>query len=87
MTEMDCPVCGSRPLAEFHYGGEPVERPSDSLELSPEELMQFLYLRGDSAQSAVELWWHRDGCGGWLRLERHRKTHYISAIASVRTMR
>ncbi|MGB0697660.1 MAG: hypothetical protein ACPGOY_18560 [Rhodospirillaceae bacterium] len=30
----------------------------------------------------TELWWHRDGCGDWIALERHLTTGRVRSVGS-----
>ena len=76
MLIIQCPYCGPRPELEFAYGGQAhVARPSDPNQTSPEQLVEFLYLRNNTKGVHAERWRHVRGCARFfnaLRVARVR---------------
>jgi sarcosine oxidase, subunit delta len=78
MKRIDCPHCGARAQAEYHY-----ERTLDSLvplDMPQEQAMETLYTRTNPKGVEHELWCHSAGCTSWLVLERDRVSHDIKAV-------
>ena len=65
---LKCPNCGTRPVAEFRFGGEYHERPSG--EVSAERWAEHLYARRNLDSPQEEWWFHRFGCRCWFLARR-----------------
>ncbi len=75
MLLIPCPLCGSRPEAEFSGGAVSGHvRPGDEPPAS--EAAWSLYLFGDKPVSGArrEYWCHAHGCGQWFLLTRDTET-------------
>ena len=72
---LDCPHCGPRDVAEFHYQGEVTHRPASPPTLR--ELTDYVYLRDNVAGVQREWWYHRLGCGLWFVAERDTRTNEV----------
>ncbi|WP_429573409.1 sarcosine oxidase subunit delta [Paraburkholderia sp. UCT70] len=79
MLSIDCPVCGPRPEAEFHYIGEGDARIPD-LATGDAELADYLYLHNNAAGMQTECWVHRHGCGEWLKVTRDVRRNMIASV-------
>lgn len=81
---IDCPLCGLRDNGEFAYLGDasPV-RPQGS-DVSPEAMIDYVYLRANIAGPHRELWYHTMGCRAWLVITRDTRTHRIDDVALAR---
>ena len=81
-----CPYCGERDLSEFTYLGDPVARPDPDASDASQRFYDAVYLRDNPAGPHRELWYHAQGCRGWLRVERDTRTHAMlgSTFASDR---
>ncbi len=74
-----CPWCGSRPLSEFTYGDDAGKaRPKSPEKASPDEWVDYVYLRENPAGRHVEYWHHTGGCRSWLVVTRDTLSHKIS---------
>jgi methylglutamate dehydrogenase subunit B len=75
MQRIPCPWCGPRAHIEFSYrcDAEAVapEREDDAATL------RRVYARANHIGVHTEIWQHRHGCRGWLRVRRHNLTHEI----------
>lgn len=78
-----CPLCGDRPLEEFHYGGD-ASRLRPRPEASAEEWFAYVYLRDNVCGSMREHWRHVGGCGAWLIAERDTATHDLLSVKLAR---
>lgn len=73
-----CPLCGERPLEEFHYHGDAAPlRPRPGM--PTEAWSGFVYLRDNPCGLMREHWRHTGGCGAWLLLERDTANHTIAS--------
>jgi heterotetrameric sarcosine oxidase delta subunit len=72
---LDCPHCGPRDAAEFHYQGEVTSRPESPPTLR--ELTDYVYFRDNVAGLQREWWYHRLGCGLWFVAERDTRTNEV----------
>lgn len=63
-----CPNCGPRSAYEFRFGGE--VRPRPTPQASHEAWMNYVYNRANVNGLQKEWWYHREGCGQWLVVER-----------------
>jgi heterotetrameric sarcosine oxidase delta subunit len=64
-----CPNCGDRSVYEFRFGGEVKERPAP--DAPTVEWVNYRYSRINAAGVQAEWWFHRSGCGQWLRAVRN----------------
>jgi len=75
MLLIECPYCGERPEPEFVYGGQAhVARPARPTQASPEEWVEFLYLRANTRGVHAERWRHTHGCGRFFNALRDTTT-------------
>ena len=81
-----CPFCGERDLGEFSYLGDAQARPDPSAPEAARLFFEAVYLRDNPAGPHEELWYHAQGCRGWLRVTRDTRTHAMisSGFASER---
>lgn len=85
MILIPCPYCGHRNVSEFHYVGEAKGRPEPE-SATAEQWRTYLYLRRNPAGHTTEGWFHRSGCGRFLKVERDTITNEIlSARAATAT--
>ena len=77
---INCPLCGERDLAEFHYEGSSklMVRPKD--ENDTDAFHDYLHIRSNTAGLNNELWSHEYGCRAWLLICRDTNTHKILSI-------
>ncbi|MDA9975991.1 sarcosine oxidase subunit delta [Alphaproteobacteria bacterium] len=81
MLLIDCPWCGPRDDAEFHYGGEAhVLRPSDASALSDEAFAEYLFMQQNPKGPHLERWSHSHGCRRWFNMLRNTATNEILEI-------
>jgi sarcosine oxidase subunit delta len=67
--QIDCPICGRRPVTEFRYGGELPQVP-DALSDPDARDVDRVWMRTNLPGPTVERWFHDLGCRRWLTLER-----------------
>jgi len=80
MHRIDCPWCGVRDEAEFHYRGDAtVTRPA--IDAGAEAFSDFVYTRANPKGWHVEWWHHFGGCRQWVKVVRHTVTHEIHRTA------
>jgi heterotetrameric sarcosine oxidase delta subunit len=72
-----CPYCGERDLSEFVYYGDTARRPTPTGAEALREFFEAVYLRDNPAGRHEELWYHVQGCRGWLRVTRDTRTHDV----------
>jgi methylglutamate dehydrogenase subunit B len=79
-----CPFCGSRDSAEFVCRGEARDWPKDLADA--DAAFAYVYGRQNPAGPVRELWYHAQGCGSWIEIERDTRTHAIlsAVLASQR---
>ena len=84
MHEINCPWCGPRAQTEFEYlcHGSVVD--SRFAEEAGPEALERIFIRDDSIGFHEEIWQHVLGCRGWLRVERHNRTHEIRSVVACR---
>jgi len=72
-----CPICGARDSREFTYKGHEtyLKRPAE--DAAPEEWNDYLHNRENAAGVTRDLWYHGQGCGAWIVVERSTVTHEI----------
>jgi len=66
---LECPHCGPRDVAEFHFQGEVTRRPGPSP--TRRELSEYVYF------VQREWWYHRVGCGLWFVADRDTRTNEV----------
>ena len=75
MLHIECPWCGFRDDAEFHYGGEAhITRPNPSE--TWDEKFPNMFLRTIEG-TILERWCHRSGCRRWFNVLRNTITNEI----------
>lgn len=80
MQLIDCPWCGAREEAEFHYGGAAhVPYPADPYALSDSEWAEYVFYRGNPKGRYAERWVHSAGCRRWFNAVRDTATHTFVA--------
>ncbi|QOZ24341.1 sarcosine oxidase subunit delta [Bradyrhizobium sp. CCBAU 51753] len=72
-----CPYCGERDLSEYIYHGDTAARPDPAAPDAQRRFYEVVYLRDNPAGPHEELWYHANGCRGWLRVRRDTRTHEI----------
>jgi sarcosine oxidase, subunit delta len=77
MLLLECPNCGSRPVAEFRYGDVLNPRPRSSERGAPRDWARYLYVRPNVMGVQTEWWNHRFGCGLWFLADRHTGTNQV----------
>ena len=78
MQLIECPYCGLREEAEYHYGGQAhVAYPDDAAATSDAEWAQYLFFRDNPAGKFAERWMHAAGCRRWSNAVRDTTTHQI----------
>ena len=81
MLYIECPWCGFRDDAEFHYGGEAhIQRPNASQETTDEDFAKYLFLKTNSKGLLLERWSHSSGCRRWFNLLRNTATNEILEV-------
>ena len=71
--QIPCPICGSRPYAEFTFGGELRPLEADG----PDGDFARVYLRENVAGPQEERWFHALGCRRWQTLTRDTVSNRI----------
>jgi len=75
MLLIPCPICGSRPEAEFTYAGEAhIARPPDPAALDDAAWTAFLHSRTNPKGEHAERWRHTHGCGRFFNAVRNTVT-------------
>lgn len=74
---INCPLCGPRDAREFTIIGaaEIMNRPAP--DAGTQVWNDYLHNRDNPAGVTDELWWHGQGCGGYLVVTRNTVTHEI----------
>jgi sarcosine oxidase subunit delta len=81
MLLIDCPWCGARDDAEFHYGGEAhIARPLTAHKLSDAQWVDYLFLNTNTRGPYLERWQHSHGCRRWFNMARDTVTHEVIEI-------
>ena len=84
MLHIECPWCGFRDDAEFHYGGEAhITRPNPSETLTDEKFSEYLFLKTNTKGLLLERWCHRSGCRRWFNVLRNTITNEILEVYPV----
>lgn len=81
---LTCPCCGPRDAREFTYKGDArlMNRPAP--DAGAQAFHHYVHLRDNPAGHHVELWFHGQGCGAWLRVERDTTTHEVFSVGFAR---
>lgn len=79
MILIPCPNCGPRNVGEFRYVGEAIARP-DPNSATQEQWRAYLYERSNPAGWVTESWFHRAGCGRFLKVERDTNSNEVRAV-------
>jgi methylglutamate dehydrogenase subunit B len=79
------PILGPRDAQEFVYLGDAalMNRP-DGLTATPEQMHDYVYVRGNPAGEHRELWYHEQGDRSWLVVTRNTVTHEIVSVEIAR---
>jgi len=81
MQLINCPWCGAREEAEFHYGGQAhVAYPAAHAELSDQDWAQYVFFRDNPRGPFAERWVHAAGCRRWFNAVRDTATHKLLAV-------
>jgi sarcosine oxidase subunit delta len=72
---LSCPNCGSRPVAEFRFGGEYHARPAG--DVTAEQWAEHLYMRRNLDGPQEEWWFHRFGCRCWFLAQRDTRENRV----------
>ncbi|WP_338899646.1 sarcosine oxidase subunit alpha family protein [Streptomyces sp. TG1A-60] len=81
MLLIQCPWCGPRDEAEFHYGGQAhVPYPEAPAALSDEEWARYLFFRDNPRGPFAERWSHEAGCRRWFNAVRDTSTNEVLAV-------
>ena len=80
MQLIECPWCGAREEAEFHYGGQAgVAYPENPAELDDAAWARYVFFRDNPKGPFAERWVHSAGCRRWFNAVRDTATHRILA--------
>ena len=66
--QLICPNCGKRPVTEFAFKSEYMERPKAEADFR--EWGEYVFLRENKRGKQIEWWYHRSGCQSWFLAER-----------------
>lgn len=81
MQLINCPWCGPREEAEFHYGGQAhVSYPDDPAELDDETWARYVFFRDNPKGPFAERWVHSAGCRRWFNAVRDTQTHQLIRV-------
>ena len=81
MQLIDCPWCGVREEAEFHYGGQAhVSYPENVAETSDVNWAHYVFFRDNQKGRFAERWMHAAGCRRWFNALRDTSTHEFLAV-------
>jgi sarcosine oxidase subunit delta len=79
MLLLSCPFCGDRNESEFLYGGPArATRGEAANATSDGEWIEYLTVTPNPRGPVQEKWWHKQGCGMWIVIERDTVTHRIA---------
>ncbi|WP_126977075.1 sarcosine oxidase subunit delta [Frigidibacter oleivorans] len=80
---LTCPLCGPRDRREFYYYGaaDYLDRPA--ADAAPEAWDAYLHLRDNIAGPVRDLWYHDQGCGSWLVVDRDTVSHEMLSVRAV----
>jgi heterotetrameric sarcosine oxidase delta subunit len=78
---IDCPWCGLREEAEFHYGGQAhVAYPEDPTALTDEQWAHYLFFRDNPKGPFAERWCHAAGCRRWFNAVRDTASYQFLTV-------
>ncbi|QYK40871.1 MAG: sarcosine oxidase subunit delta [Paracoccaceae bacterium] len=77
---LTCPLCGPRDRREFYYYGADDWLARPAADAAPDAWHDYVHLRDNPAGPTVDLWYHEQGCGQWLRVRRDTVTHAVHAV-------
>ena len=78
MHIINCPHCGRRDEAEFHYRGDAtVSRPPS--DAGQQAFYDYVYSRENPRGWHTEWWHHFAGCREFVKVVRHTATHEIAS--------
>jgi len=81
MQLINCPWCGPREEAEFHYGGQAhVPYPDNPAELDDETWARYVFFRDNPKGPFAERWVHSAGCRRWFNAVRDTQTHQLIRV-------
>ena len=87
MLLIECPWCGARDEAEFHYGGQAhVAYPRTPQALSDVEWAQYLFVRDNPKGPFAEQWVHSWGCRRWFNAIRDTASNEFHAVYPMVTL-
>jgi heterotetrameric sarcosine oxidase delta subunit len=66
-------------VSEFRYVGESSARP-DPNSATQQQWRAYLYQRKNPAGWVTEGWFHRSGCGRYLKIERHTISNEVRMV-------
>ena len=72
MKVIDCPIIGTRPAQEFHYGGELRQMPEPG-KVDDEHWADYVFNR-DGEPGIKREWWYHLPSGMWFIAERDNKS-------------
>lgn len=75
MKLLTCPINGTRPIAEFVFGGEYREMPNPDT-CSDKEWAAYVHYR-QGAPSIKKEWWYHTPSGTWMIAERNTGTDEV----------
>ncbi len=78
-----CPLCGARDIREFTYRGHATYLDRPPGDDWSEAWNDYLHLRENPAGPTRDLWFHGQGCGAWLEVERDTVTHKVTSARLV----
>jgi sarcosine oxidase subunit delta len=71
-----CGNCGPRPVEEFRFGDEVVERPATP-DPEGERLVDDAWMLTNAEGPNVERWFHAGGCRRWVTIKRDTRTDRV----------
>jgi sarcosine oxidase subunit delta len=71
-----CGHCGSRPVEEFRFGGDLVERTTTPAPYD-ERLVDDVWMLANAEGPNVERWFHAGGCRRWVTIRRDTRTDRV----------
>lgn len=81
MLLLPCPFCGARNESEFVYGGAlRARRDEIAPAASDADWIDYLTVAPNRKGFVREKWWHAQGCGKWLVVERDTVTHRVRPV-------
>jgi len=84
MQKLTCPWCGPRAQTEFEYYCDASVVDRNFTGETAGEAIDRVFLRDDHIGFHQEVWQHVHGCRGWLRLERHNRSHDVRGATPCR---